>query len=139
LKATPTRVFVFDTSVLIDQARTNRFTDIARMLGGVVRHSAVAVAELYRGARDRAALRAIDELARHATILVPTREMWFSSGRILARLAAQHSLNAETLRRLHFDLLIALTARGIGAAVVTTDRDHFELLQTQVRFSLVVW
>jgi len=65
--------------------------------------------------------------------------MWFSSGQILARLAARHSLNPETLRRLHFDLLIALTARGIGATVVTTDRGHFELLQTQVRFSLVVW
>ena len=139
MKATPTRFFVFDTSVLIDQGQTNRFTDITRMLGGVVRHSAVAIAELYRGARDRRALRAIDELVRHGSILVPTREMWLLSGRILARLAVQHSLNPETLRRLHFDLLIALTARGIGAAVVTTDRDHFELLQTQVRFSLVVW
>jgi predicted nucleic acid-binding protein len=139
LKAIPTRFFVFDTSVLIDQGRTSRLSDIARTVGGVVRHSAVAIAELYRGARDRKAVRAIDELVRHATILVPTREMWFSSGRILARLAGRHSITPDTLRRLHFDLLIALTARSIGATVVTTDRDHFELLRTELPFSLVVW
>jgi predicted nucleic acid-binding protein len=65
--------------------------------------------------------------------------MWFSSGRILARLAGRHSITPDTLRRLHFDLLIALTARGIGATVVTTDRDHFELLRTELPFSLVIW
>lgn len=81
----------------------------------------------------------VDDLVRQSTVLTPTREMWLHSGRILARLAARHPLDADTLRRLHFDLLIALTARGIGAAVVTTDRTHFELLQTEVPFSLLVW
>ena len=139
LKATPTRYFVFDTSVLIDQLRTNRFAGIAWSVSGVIRHSVVAIAELYRGARTRADRRMIDELARQRPVLTPTREMWLYSGRILARLADRQPLNSDTLRRLHFDLLIALTARGIGAAVVTTDRTHFELLQKEVPFSLVVW
>jgi predicted nucleic acid-binding protein len=54
-------------------------------------------------------------------------------------LAEQHPLDPESLRRLHFDLLIALSARSIGATVVTTDRTHFELLQEMVPFSLVAW
>jgi len=139
LKATPTRFFVLDTSALIDQWRTNRFSDAIKKLGGTIRHSAVAIAELYRGARDRKDIRAIEDLTRHPIILTPTRAMWLRSGKILARLGARHSLDPESLRRLHFDLLIALTARGIGAAVITTDRTHFELLRTQVPFSLVVW
>ncbi len=139
LKGTSIRLFVFDTSVLIDQVRTNRFADTAKALGGIVRHSAVAIAELYRGGRTRAELRSVDELARQRPVLAPTREMWFHSGRVLARLTARHPLTPDTLRRLHFDLLIALTARSIGAAVVTTDRDHFELLRTEVPFSLTVW
>ena len=139
LKGTPTRFFVFDTSVLIDQLRTNRIAGIARTVSGVIRQSAVAIAELYRGAGTRADRRMVDDLARQSTVLTPTREMWLHSGRILARLTARHPLDPDTLRRLHFDLLIALTARGIGAAVVTTDRTHFELLQTEVPFSLIVW
>lgn len=139
LKATPTNLFVFDTSVLVDQLRTNQFAGIAWTVSGVIRHSAVAIAELYRGARSRADRRMIDDLARQPTVLTPTREMWFQSGRILARLASRHPIDPGTLRRLHFDLLIALTAHGIGAAVVTTDRTHFELLRKEVPFSLVVW
>ncbi len=139
MKATSTRFFVLDTSILIDQWRTNRFAEAIRELGGTIRHSAVAIAELYRGARDRKDIRAIEDLTRHPIVLTPTRTMWFRSGKALARLAARHPLDPESLRRLHFDLLIALTARGIGAAVITTDRTHFELLRTEVPFSLVVW
>ena len=139
MKATPTRFFVLDTSVLIDQWRTNRFAEAIRKLGGTIRHSAMAIAELYRGAHGRKDIRAIEDLTRHPIILTPTRAMWFRSGKILAGLAARHPLDPESLRRLHLDLLIALTARGIGAAVITTDRTHFELLRTEVPFPLIVW
>ncbi len=139
MKATSTRFFVLDTSVLIDQWRTHRFAAAIAALEGVVRHSAVAIAELSRGARSPTELRAIEDLTRHPIVLTPTREMWFRSGRILARLAARHSLSPDALRRLHFDLLIALTAQGIGAAVVTTDRADFEILRTEVPFKLMVW
>lgn len=139
MKATSIRFFVFDTSVLIDHLRTNRFADAVQRLEGVIRFSAVVLAELYRGARTRTEVRVINSWARRPIVLIPTREMWLWSGRILARLAEQHPRDPESLRRLHFDLLIALSARSIGATVVTTDRTHFELLQEMVPFSLVVW
>jgi predicted nucleic acid-binding protein len=139
LKATAINFFVFDTSVLIDHLRTNRFADAVRRLEGVIRFSAVVLAELYRGARTRTEVRVINSWARRPIVLTPTSEMWLRSGRTLAWLAGQHPLDPESLRRLHFDLLIALSARSIGATVVTTDRVHFELLQGMVPFSLVVW
>lgn len=50
-----------------------------------------------------------------------------------------HPLDPEGPRRLHRNRLIALTARRIGAAVVTTDRDHFQRLPTEVAFSRIPW
>lgn len=46
-------LLVFDTSVLFDHLRTNRFADAVQRLEGVIRFSAVVLAELYRGARTR--------------------------------------------------------------------------------------
>ncbi len=134
-----TKLYVFDTSVLIEQLRTNRFADAVRRLEGVIRFSAVVLAELYRGARTRSEIRLINSWARRPIVITPCREMWVRSGRILARLAVRQSLAPELLRRLHFDLLIALSARSIGATVVTSDRAHFEFLQEMVPFSLTVW
>lgn len=134
-----TKLYVFDTSVLIEQLRTNRFADAVRRLEGVIRFSAVVLAELYRGARTRSEIRVINSWARRPIVLTPSREMWMRSGRILARIAERQSFAPELLRRLHFDLLIALSARSIGATVVTSDRAHFEFLQEMIAFSLTVW
>lgn len=42
-------------------------------------------------------------------------------------------------RSLHFDALIALTARAIGAALITCNGDDFAVLRDEERFELVVW
>jgi predicted nucleic acid-binding protein len=43
------------------------------------------------------------------------------------------------LRELHFDVLIALTARSHGARLVTSNRADFELIRTYRDFDLEVW
>jgi predicted nucleic acid-binding protein len=43
------------------------------------------------------------------------------------------------LRDLHFDLLIALTARSHGATLITTNRADFELIREYRGFKLEVW
>jgi predicted nucleic acid-binding protein len=48
----------------------------------------------------------------------------------------------EKLRNLHFDVLIALTARSHGARLVTSDRSDFELIasyRTAKGLSLEIW
>jgi predicted nucleic acid-binding protein len=40
---------------------------------------------------------------------------------------------------LHFDVLIALTARSHGARLVTTNRTDFELIREYRDFKLEVW
>jgi predicted nucleic acid-binding protein len=43
------------------------------------------------------------------------------------------------LRELHFDVLIALTARSNGARVITSDARDFELIKRYRSFDLEVW
>ncbi len=43
------------------------------------------------------------------------------------------------LRDLHFDVLIALTARSHGARVITANRADFEMIQRYRKFELELW
>ena len=47
--------------------------------------------------------------------------------------------HAEKLRDLHFDLLIALTARSVGARLVYLRSSDFELIASYRRLQLGIW
>jgi predicted nucleic acid-binding protein len=132
-------IFVFDTSVIIDDLRTLRHREKIQSLIGVIRTSSVVLAELWRGAAnpsDREFLRA---LARSHPILTPTEKNWLESGEILSRIRSDHGFAPAKLRDLHFDVLIALTARSHGARLITTNRADFELIGRYRQIKLDVW
>ena len=54
-------------------------------------------------------------------ILTPTEKNLLESGQILDKIRADKGLSPEKLRDLHFDVLIALTARSYGARLVTSN------------------
>lgn len=54
------------------------------------------------------------------------------SGQSLGKIGAK-------LRDLHFDVLIALTARSYDARVITSNGADFELLRGQRKFELEIW
>jgi predicted nucleic acid-binding protein len=132
-------ICVFDTSVIVDDLRTLRHRERIQSLIGVIRTSSVVLAELWRGAAnpsDREFLRA---LARSHPILTPTRKNWLESGEILSRIRADHGFEPAKLRDLHFDVLVALTARSHGARLITTNRKDFELISRYRQIKLEVW
>ncbi|MFZ0318613.1 MAG: type II toxin-antitoxin system VapC family toxin [Candidatus Sulfotelmatobacter sp.] len=132
-------IFVFDTSVIIDDLRTLRHRERIQTLIGVIRTSSVVLAELWRGAvnpSDREFLRA---LARSHPILTPTEKNWLESGEILSRIRADYGFEPHKLRGLHFDVLIAVTARSHGARIITTNRADFELIGRYRPIKLEVW
>jgi predicted nucleic acid-binding protein len=95
----------------------------------IVRHSAVVLSELRRGARTRAALRLVDGLADRATVLwAPHAPDWWEAGRLIRELGDARSWDRNKRRDFQNDALIALTARRHGATVVTANRVEFELL-----------
>jgi predicted nucleic acid-binding protein len=106
---------------------------------GIIRNSSVVLAELWRGASKPLERAFLKELEKNHPILTPTQGNWLDSGQILARIRIDTGFAPEKLRDLHFDLLIALTARSHGARLVTTDRTDFQLIYKYRQFKLEVW
>ena len=130
---------IFDTSVLVDDLRTGCYRRRIETLDGLVRNSAVVLAELSRGiakSADRDFLRA---LARNHPILTPTEKNWLESGELLAKIQADHGFTAAKLRDLHFDVLIALTARSQSARLITSNRADFEMINSYRKLQLEIW
>jgi predicted nucleic acid-binding protein len=54
-------------------------------------------------------------------------------------LAEHHGFEIHKLRELHFDVLIALTARRLGAHLITCNRNGFEAIRQFLPFKLTCW
>jgi predicted nucleic acid-binding protein len=132
-------VVIFDTSVLVDEARTGRHRKRIDSVDGLVRMSSVVLAELLRGIVGPAEHRFLRALATNHPVLTPTQKNWLESGEILAKIRADQGFEPHKLRDLHFDVLIALTARSHGARLITTNRRDFELISGYRQIRLEVW
>ena len=99
----------------------------------VVRHSAVVLSELRRGARTQQARRTVEALQRIATeIWEPSANDWWEAGKLVRDLGDQLSWDIHKRREFQNDALLALTARRQGALLVTSNRSDFELLERRV-------
>lgn len=132
-------LIVFDTSVLVNDLRTGQYEERLQSAPGLVRVSAVVLAELWRGASTRAERELLLRLARNRTVLTPTENNWLESGEILSRMSHDLGYSPGKLRGLHFDVLIALTARTHGARLITANRTDFEAIRRYRKFDLEVW
>ena len=130
---------IFDTSVLVDELRTGRHRQRIESVQGLVRTSSVVLAELWRGAVGAAERGFLRSLSRNHPILIPTEKNWLESGEMLARIRADHGFAPAKLRDLHFNVLIALTARSCGARLITANRVDFELIKKYREVKLEVW
>ena len=70
---------------------------------------------------------------------MPTEQQWFKGAEILSRLRQRKHYEATMLREPAFDVLIALSARSIGASVITTNRAAFLEIQHELPFHLLCW
>jgi len=130
---------IFDTSVFIDNLRAGRHEQRIQSATGLIRTSSVVLAELWRGATRLAEREFLRALARNHPILTPTEGSWLESGQVLIKIRAEQGYAPDKLRDLHFDVLIALTARSHGARLVTSNRTDFEAIHRHCKFQLEVW
>ena len=130
---------MLDTSVYVDNLRSGRFKNEILGLNFVVRCSAVVLAELSRGARSAPMKRFVDDLAKNLRIIAPNEREWLESGRIVNRLVAAERYDIHKTREIHFDVLIALTARRIGAYLITCNAEDFTRVRRYVNVKLVCW
>lgn len=130
---------IFDTSIFVDHLRTRRHQQRIDSVTGLVRTSSVVLAELWRGATKPSEREFIRALEKNHPILTPTQKTWLESGQILGKVYAKKGCAPDKLRDLHFDVLIALTARSHGARLITSNRSDFELINGYRRLQLEIW
>jgi predicted nucleic acid-binding protein len=133
------RVVIFDTSIFIDHLRTNKHVEHFEHLIGLIRNSSVVLSELARGATHESELDFVSTLAKNHPILTPTERNWLESGSLLYRLREDKGFSSAKLRDLHFDVLIALTARNHGATVISSNQADFEQIRHYKEFHLEIW
>lgn len=132
-------IIIFDTSVIVDHLRTGCYEERIDSVIGLIRTSSVVLAELWRGASKPQEKKFLEALARNHPMLTPTENNWLESGQILGRIYAHKGFSAEKLRDLHFDVLIALTARSYGARLITSNRADYEMIRNFKSFQLEIW
>jgi len=95
--------------------------------------------ELRRGSRIPQELRFANELASKIPIITPTENHWIESAEILSRIRGKKGYEPNKLRKLAFDVLIALSARDIGATLITCNRQYFAEIRDHTLFRIVYW
>lgn len=131
---------VLDTSIYIghwERGLYEEFLDQVRRVF-VIRHSAVVLSELRRGARTRKAQELVESLHRLAALQwEPTAADWWEAGKLVRTIGDSHEWDRGKRRDFQNDALIALTARRHGATVVTANRRNFELLRAATGIGVI--
>ncbi len=135
------RRLVIDTNVYIDWINHGRYEDVLFERSSVKYLSAVVLMELRAGAssaHDRrllGRLRSSFEGARR--LLTPSSNIFAEAGDALRMLQAERGCDIGSRGSLANDVLIALSARSLGATVVTQNKRDFRAIQSVRPFHLV--
>jgi predicted nucleic acid-binding protein len=136
---------VLDTSVYLSFLRQNgEIQDLTFLRRPTLLYlSSVVLAELYAGARDRPTVRLLERFYRtfdvSNRVIVPDQRVWLEAAQVLRRFGTRYGFEARGLARLSHDVLIALTARRIGAIVFTRNRTDFERIREVRDFQLEIY
>jgi len=131
---------ILDTSVYLSHWEHGLHQEalVSIRRSSIIRHSAVVLSELRRGARTPAARRLIEDLRRIATVCwEPTGDDWWEAGRIVREIGDAQDWEQAKRRDFQNDALIALTARRHGSAIVTENRNDFSLLSRELRIRVI--
>mgnify|MGYP001304070638 FL=1 len=134
-------VAILDTSVYIDHWERGLYQDTLENLrrAYLIRHSAVVLSELRRGARGRDAERLVASLFELATVRwEPSAADGWTAGRLVRHIGDKCGWDVHKRREFQNDALIALTARRHGATVVTSNNSDFELLRSELKISVLI-
>ncbi len=131
-----------DSDVYIDWLNTGRYGDVLLAKGFLKYLSALVLLELEAGAFSKRDQRLVEKLARGfdqaGRIIVPTASDYREGGKLLRRLQEEKGYDLSKAYSLVNDVLIALSARRIGAMVITRNAKDFEAIRALRPFSLMV-
>lgn len=136
------RRLVIDTNVYLDWLNRGRYEEVLFRRDAVKYLSAVVLMELRAGAfwpADRRVLRRLEAaFERAGRFLAPPRAVFAEAGDTLRRLQADHGYNIGAGHSIVNDVLIALSARSIGATVVTQNERDYRAIEKVRPFRLAI-
>lgn len=102
--------------------------------------SSVVLSELYSGAHDSQSIKLLDKLhhifQNVGRLIVPDDSDWRQTGGIIAKLRRKYGFEAKYLARIQNDILIASSARKIGAFIVTHNEKDFRRIKEFIDFRI---
>lgn len=138
--------YLLDTNVYLDAsrstARRDRFRTTFFPLLPATYLSAVVAYELMVNAADRRTRTHVEDfihpLERTGRLVTPTFDDWVEASALVTAIELRDRGWRSKLMALLNDVLIALSARRIGAMVLTRNRDDFLLIRRHKGFSLKI-
>jgi len=127
---------ILDTNIFVDYLRQQLHADwVFGSVGGSIRFlSSVVLMELRLGADTLPRKRAVDRIKAafpDNRIIAPESELYDRAGKVFRLLYADGKGFNDRLAPMN-DILIALTARGIGATVITRNINEFRRIATHL-------
>lgn len=102
--------------------------------------SAVVIEELYAGAFDKISVKLLDRMYETfenlGRIIVPEASDWQKTGKVIAKFGQKYGFGEKFLSKTTNDVLIAFSARRIGAIVVTNNTKDFLRIKEFVDFEI---
>ncbi len=136
------RRVVIDTNLYIDWLNAGRHEAVLFEPGVVKYLSAVVMMELLAGTtsdRDRKLLNGVTgTFGKLGRIVTPSMTAYKEAGEVLRRLQILRGYNLRRAYSLVNDVLIALSARSIGATVITQNERDFIAIRDVRPFKLTI-
>jgi predicted nucleic acid-binding protein len=102
--------------------------------------SSIVVEELHAGALDARGIRLVERhvgaLERAGRVVTPMFQDWKEAGKLVAQITRKEPGRKPKIQQMLNDILLAFSARRIGADLFTFNRDDFELIRRHRPFSL---
>lgn len=135
--------YMIDSDLYIELLRTGQYHDIIAELylreTPNIYFSSVVAQELLSGVINEAGRKNVEALLhpfeKAGRIVTPGHAAWKDAGYILSKLRKENPQLKSRLPRMINDALIAMSARSIGATVVTLNSSDFEAIKSVRDFS----
>ena len=122
---------VLDTSFLIEHFRKGTVYDTFLNLNRFyhITFSSVVLMELLSGAYDHKDQKLIDQIKDNFTVISITERQWYVAGNLMRKLRLDIKIDPLRIKSLLADILIAVSARDIGAVLITRNERDFKLIK----------
>ncbi len=137
--------YIIDSDLYIELIRTGQYHDIIAEIYSRetpnIYFSAVVAHELLSGVNNETGRKSVEAVLipfeKAGRIVTPGYAVWKEAGYILSRLRSSKPHLKSKLPQLINDTLIAMSAKSIGATVVTLNSSDFEAIKSARNFSYI--